>query len=60
MRYAVGHAKERESGDKIVQNGSMSLIIRTGISLELGLLLAFSDTPTYGSEYVLVNLKYRF
>jgi len=60
LRYVVGHARERESGNKIVQNGSMSLVIRTGSSLELGLLLAFSDTPTYGSEYVLVNLKYSF
>jgi len=60
LRYAVGHARERNSSDKIVQNGSMSLGIRSGNSLELGLLLAFSDTPTYGSEYVLVDLKYRF
>jgi hypothetical protein len=60
LRYAVGHAQERGNDNKIVQSGSMLLNYQASDSLELGLLIAISDTPTYGSEYINVNLKYRF
>jgi len=60
LRYAIGPAWERGADDKIVQNGSLSLNYEAGDSIELGVLTGFSDTPTYGSEYVLVNLEYRF
>jgi tetratricopeptide (TPR) repeat protein len=60
LRYAVGPAFERGASDKIVHNGSLSLDYEAGDSVQMGLLLGFSDTPTYGDEYVLVNLQYRF
>ncbi len=60
LRYAVGPAFERGASDKIVHNGSLSLLYEAGDAVEMGLLLGFSDTPTYGDEYVLVNLQYRF
>jgi len=60
LRYAVGCAWERGSSERVVQNGSASLDLQVSDSLDLGLLLAFSDTPTYGSKYVLVDLMYRF
>jgi hypothetical protein len=60
LRYAAGHAQERGNDDEIVQDGSLSLDYQAGKSLELSLLITFSDTPTYGSEYININLKYRF
>jgi hypothetical protein len=60
LRYAVGPAFERGASDKIVHNGSLSLDYEAGDAVQMGLLLGFSDTPTYGDEYVLVNLQYRF
>jgi hypothetical protein len=60
LRYGVGPAWERGAAEKIVQNGSVSLHYEVGESVELGALVGLSDTPTYGSEYVLISLEYRF
>jgi hypothetical protein len=60
VRYAVGPAWEHGADEKVVQNGSLSLRYEAGESVELGALVGFADTPTYGNEYVLINLEYRF
>jgi hypothetical protein len=60
LRYAVGYAKERGSGDEIVHDGSVSLDRQAGERLEFGLLVTFSDTPNYASKSMQLNLKYRF
>ena len=60
LRYAIGPAWERGADEKVVQNGSLSLRYEASDSVEMGFLVGFSDTPTYGNEYVLVNLEYRF
>jgi len=60
LRYAVGPAWERGANEKIVQNGSLSLRYEASDTVELGMLVGFSDTPTYGNEYASVNLQYRF
>lgn len=60
LRYAIGPAWERGANEKIVHNGSLSLRYETSDTVELGMLVGFSDTPTYGNEYVSVNLEYRF